>query len=540
MILGMMLCLLWCFLPLKSYADGTKKPTEKPGDRVFLIHADELRYDQFGPVPDAQIVKGRVQFQHNGATLWCDSAYFYQQSNSVKAFGHVRYVQGKGLSMTAERAVYDGMRQLLQARKNVVLRHGRQILYTDSLDYDRFNDYAYFFEGGRLVDGKDRLVSDWGDYNTKTREATFWYNVKMHNGKSVVTTDELHYDTKTSLAHVVGPSKIVQEGSVVTTQDGYFNNKTDKTELFGRSTVSDKEKDITGDSLYYSKKTGLARGIGNVIYVDKRHKNQLLAHRLSYNEKTGYGFATGRALAKDYSQGDTLFLHADSMKIYTFHINTDSVYRKVHCFHHVKAYRSDVQAICDSLVMNSKDSCMTMYRDPIVWNANRQILGEVIKVYFQDSTIREAQVIHQALSVERVPDKQHYNQLSARQINTYFVEGKVRRMIAFGNVKTIFYPVDEKDSTLQGHLYMETDTLKMFLSADRKLEKMWTPKNTGVMYPMTQIPPTKLKLPEFAWFEQLRPTNPQDVFVWRGKSANAVLKAVPRRAAPLQQFKDTP
>ena len=87
---------------------------------------------------------------------------------------------------------------------------------------------------------------------------------------------------------------------------------------------------------------------------------------------------------------------------------------------------------------------------------------------------------------------------------------------------------------------METDTLKMFLSADRKLEKMWTPKNTGVMYPMTQIPPTKLKLPEFAWFEQLRPTDPQDVFVWRGKAANAVLKAIPRRAVPLQQFKDTP
>ena len=327
---------------------------------------------------------------------------------------------------------------------------------------------------------------------------------------------------------------------MVTTQDGYFNNKTDHTELFGRSTVSDKEKDITGDSLYYNKKTGLARGLGNVVYVDKRHKNQLLAHRLSYNEKTGYGFATGRALAKDYSQGDTLYLHADSMKVYTFHLNTDSVYREVHCFRHVKAYRSDVQAICDSLVMNSKDSCMTMYRDPIVWNANRQILGEVIKVYFQDSTIREAQVIHQALSVEQIPDKQHFNQLSSRQINTYFVEGKVRRMVAFGNVKTIFYPIDEKDSTLQGHLYMETDTLKMFLSADRKLEKMWTPKNTGVMYPMTQIPPTKLKLPEFAWFEQLRPTDPQDVFVWRGKAANAVLKAIPRRAAPLQQFKDTP
>lgn len=89
--------------------------------------------------------------------------------------------------------------------------------YTDSLDFDRFNNYAYFFEGGRLVDGKDRLSSDWGDYNTQTREAVFWYNVKMHSSNRIITTDELHYDTKKSIAHVVGPSKIVQKGSVINT-----------------------------------------------------------------------------------------------------------------------------------------------------------------------------------------------------------------------------------------------------------------------------------------------------------------------------------
>ena len=48
-----------------------------------------------------------------------------------------------------------------------------------------------------------------------------------------------------------------------------------------------------------------------------------------YNEKTGKGFATKKALLKDYSQGDTLFMHADSLKIETMHINTDSAYRKV-------------------------------------------------------------------------------------------------------------------------------------------------------------------------------------------------------------------
>src|SRR3712207_3501514 len=151
-----------------------------------------------------------------------------------------------------------------------------------------------------------------------------------------------------------------------------------------------------------------ARGYGNVVYVDKKNKNELHCGRMHYNEQTGRGWATVNALAKDYSQKDTLYVHADSLKIYTFHINTDSVYRKVHCFDHVKAYRVDVQAVCDSMVINTKDSCMTMYRDPIVWNGGRQLLGERIDVYMNDSTVRYAKVTNQALSVELLPDKEHY------------------------------------------------------------------------------------------------------------------------------------
>ena len=531
-IIVVVLCLFELCLVSRSIAGTGKKADEK----VYLVHADELRYDQYGPVPDAQIVKGRVHFTHKGSSLWCDSAYFYQQSNSVKAFGHVRYVQGKEVSLKADRAAYDGIRQLLEARNNVVLTHGNKILYTDSLDYDRFNDYAYFFEGGRLVDGKDRLVSDWGDYNLKTREATFWYNVKMRSGDRTVTTDELHYDTQKSLAHVVGPSKIIQNGSVINTSDGYFDSKSDRAEMYGRSTVVDKDKEITGDSLFYNKRTGLARGLGNVIYVDKRNRNQLTGQRLIYNEKTGYGFATGHALVKDYSQEDTLYMHADSMKVYTFNINTDSMYRKVHCFNHVKVYRQDIQAICDSLVFNSQDSCMTMYRDPIAWTGTRQILGEIIKVYMNDSTVREAHVINQALSVERIPGEKYFNQLSSKEISGYFIKGKIRRVFASGNAKAIFYPIDDKDSTLQGHIYIETDTIKMFISPERQLEKIWTPKNTGVMLPMTQIPAEKLKLPEFAWFEELRPTDPEDVFYWRGKDEGSALKVIKRHEAPLQKI----
>lgn len=515
-----------------SWAASRKKG--KQDSRVYLVHADELRYDMNAGYPPAQIVKGRVSFRHQGATLTCDSAYFYQELNSVKAFGHVHYRQGDTLSLDCDHGDYDGQEQMMRARKDVVLKHRRQTLYTDSLDYDRLYSNAYFFEGGRLIDGNDRLSSDWGEYNTETREAVFYYNVRLTNGKRLITTDTLYYDTKISTAHVKGPSHVTQGNSAIDTEDGYFDTRTDQAQMFGRSTVVDGMKTITGDSLYYDDQTGQSEGIGNVVYIDKLNKNELHCGRLRYNEKTGYGFATINALIKDYSQRDTLYAHGDSMKIYTFNIGTDSVYRKVHLYDKVRAYRVDVQAVCDSMVFNSQDSCMTMYKDPIVWNVDRQLLGEEIRMYMNDSTIREARVIGQALSVEQVDEFDHYNQISSKEMDSYFEHGVIRRAVSFGNVCAVYYPIDEQDSSIVLMNYTETDTLRMYFTPERKLDKIWMPAATNTAYPLTQIPPSRLKLPQFAWFEYIRPRDKDDIFEWRGKSEEMKLKVVERKSPPKQ------
>ena len=530
------LCLFCFFLTCAVGAPYKKKKRQKTDERVYLVHADELKFDQYGQVPDAQVVRGKVHFTHAGSQLWCDSAYFFQESNSVEAFGHVHFKQGDTLSLTCDYADYDGADQMMHARRNVVLKHRTQTLYTDSLDYDRIYDLAYFFEGGKLVDGKDRLVSDWGAYSTATRQASFYYGVEMYSGKNHITTDTLHYDTRTSIAHVVGPSTITSKGSVVHTSDGYMNSRTDRSQLFGRSTIVDREKSITGDSLFHDNSNGDNEGFGNVVYIDRENKNELHADRLFYNEKTGFGYATRRALLLDYSQKDTLWMHSDSIKMYTFNIGTDSVYRKVHAFPHVRAYRTDVQAVCDSLVFNSQDSCMTMYRDPIAWNANRQLLGEEIRVYMNDSTIRKAEIINQALSVEQVDDKDHFNQISSTRMDAFFIDGAMRRADATGNVKSLYYNADSKDSVLTELNYLETDTLRMFLSRERQLQKIWASKSTGTMYPVTQIPPEKYRLPEFNWFDYVRPLDKNDIFDWRGKKDGSELKEIRRREAPVQKI----
>lgn len=525
------LCLTQAMRPSKKQ----RQPREK-GDRVHLLHADELYYDQYGDNPEAQILKGKVKFKHQGGTLNCDSAYFFQASNSFQAFGHVRYRQGDTLSLDCDRAEYDGLAQMMRARHNVVLHHRNQTLKTDSLDYDRLYDYAYFFEGGTLVDGKDRLISDWGEYYLSTREASFFFNVKLRSGDDLITTDTLYYDVTNSRAHVLGPSRIVSKSSVINTEDGYYNSHDKNAELYQRSTVVDGEKNMTADTLFYVK-NGESEGFGNVVYEDKENKNAITCDYFRYNDSTGNGFATKRPVMMDYSQKDTLWMHSDTLRIETFHIDTDSAYRKVHAYHKVRAYRIDVQAVCDSLVANSQDSCATMYKDPIVWyGPNRQLLGEVIKVYSNDSTIRFAHVIGQALAVELLSDSTHFNQLSSKEMRAYFEEGKARLGEAIGNVQSIYYPIDEKDSILIGHNYLETDTMRMFLSPEQQLQRIWASKSTATMYPVTQIPPQKLKLTNFAWFPQIRPVDKNDIFVWRGKGSEFELKEIKRNAPPLQKL----
>ena len=509
-----------------------KARTERKQDpkRVYLVHADVLHYDQYVN-PDAQILNGKVHFTHNGAKLLCDSAHFYEASNSFEAFGNVKMYQGDTLSLFSDYAYYDGNDEMAIARHNVILKHRKSTLYTDSLNYDRLYNVGYFFEGGKLVDNTSTLTSDWGEYHTDSHQALFNYDVQLKNNKFFLTSDTLYYNTDSHLAHVTGPSNITSKTSRIYTEDGYYNTETEKSELFGRSVMKDEGKTMVGDSVYYDSKTGISEAFNNVIYTDSINKNMLTGDYCYYDDEKGYAMATKKAVAIDFSQKDTLYMHADTFKIFTFNINTDSVYRKIHAYNKVRAYRVDAQAVCDSLVYNSKDSCMTMYKDPILWNQNQQLLGEEIYIFMKDSTINKVHVLGQALSVEQLNDSTYFNQCSSKEMFAYFENGEIRQGHAKDNVLIVYYPIDDSDSTIIGLNYTETTEMRMFLE-NRKMKRIWMPKAEGVLYPLTQVPPDKYFLPTYAWFDYVRPLNKEDIFNWRGKKEGTELKEEKKRKAP--------
>ena len=132
-------------------------------------------------------------------------------------------------------------------------------------------------------------------------------------------------------------------------------------------------------------------------------------------------------------------------------------------------------------------------------------------------------------------DTIHYNQIASRDMYAFFDDkGNVKENWAVSNVKIVYYPLDS-DSTIIGVNCAETDTMKMFVTPDQQLEKIWMSASKGTLYPLTQTPPDKHKLPSFAWFDYMRPVSKEDIFVWKPKTKGLELKKEKQRVAPKRQ-----
>ena len=59
----MVLCLLVLGLLSAISAPRQRGRRAAVDDRVYLVHSDVLKYDMYGPNPEAQIAKGHVEFR---------------------------------------------------------------------------------------------------------------------------------------------------------------------------------------------------------------------------------------------------------------------------------------------------------------------------------------------------------------------------------------------------------------------------------------------------------------------------------------------
>lgn len=305
-------------------------------DKVFLEHADSLfrpanEYEEF------QIVKGTVKFRQGGMWMFCDSAYYYPEKNSMDAFGHVEMRQGDTLFVYADKLYYDGLEKhatLVRgpSRDKVELKNRTVNLKTDSLDYDVMNERGWYTTGGVLQDDVNTLTSIYGEYSPNTKQAKFRDDVKLVNNKDgyKLRTSELDYNTETHIADINTHTVIEGANDTIVTTKGWYDTRTDHAQLTSRSTIThrDSANNVTwleGDSIIYDKLTRLSRAYmfrdkskhqQPMVLTDTARKVQLIGGYGEYNDSTRTAMATEYPLLIEYSRPDSLFLRADTILSY--------------------------------------------------------------------------------------------------------------------------------------------------------------------------------------------------------------------------------
>ena len=474
-------------------------------EKVYLLHADSLTFDAQMSA-DYKVLHGNVQFRKDSMYMYCDSAYFYEQNNSLDAFGNVRMEQGDTLFIYGDVLYYDGKEELAELRNNVQLINRNVTLYTDSLNYDMADNLGYYFVGGSIVDDKNELVSVYGEYSPSTKDARFNYEVVLTNADYIIYSDTLTYNTDSKMSYLFGPSTIVSDDNLIKTTLGWYDTANDLAMLLDRSQLIGDHRMLSGDTLYYDRNNGLGEAFGNMFMIDSTQSVIMEGQYGFYNEKTDYTFATDSARVMEFSRQDTLYMHADTLMSF---YDADST-RILRAFYGVRFYRVDAQGVCDSLQYLARDSTLTMYDEPILWSGEQQIFGDTIRMFFNDSTIDRAHVINTAFATQ-LKEGQYYDQMEGNEIKAFFEDNEMRRIETSGNVVAIFYP-QERDSTITGMFHTNASFLNIYLrNNEMEKMKMW-PAVKGKMYPLEMLTKEIMFLSRYIWYGERRPLDKDDIY----------------------------
>lgn len=490
---------------------------------VYLIHSNSLNFDE-KRLPNAQILRGDVVFRHDEALMYCDSAYFFDKQNSLHAFSNVRFVQGDTLFGYGDALYYDGNTKIARIRNNVRLVHFETVLTTDSLNYNRKSDLAYYFSGGKIVDNLNTLTSIWGQYHPRSKQAEFRHDVVLVNPNFTLTSDTLKYNTESHIADIVGPTTIVyEEETTILSTNGQYNTETEQSELYDRSKVIHTDgKTMTGDTIFYDKKVGFGRVWGNMEMRDTVQKATLYGNYGEMYEEDSRGFATDSALMVDWSdEEDYGYMHADTLFTEDVHYNytdslsldsvvIDTTYKRIRAHHGVRLYRTDMQAVCDSLVYNGLDSIMTLYIEPVCWNEQNQISADSIEIFMKDGKVDYAKGTGAALTVKQETDR-YFDQMSGKVMKAYIRDGELKMVDVSGNAETIFYPKEDNGDFI-GMNTTQSSNVQIFFVNEEVEHVLFTTETIGTMYPLDQIPIGADQLHAFFWATQERPLKPGDVF----------------------------
>lgn len=409
--------------------------------KIEIKQANTLKYSKNIGENSRRLI-GDVIFFHDSVYMYCDSAWFYSESNSFKAFGNVKISQSDSLTISGQKLHYNGNTKTAELFTNVVLTHANYVLKTNHLIYNRLIQTGHYTNGGTILNNDTKLTSKKGWYYSKNEQMNFSDSVVLYNPDYTIACDSMLYFAKQEISYYKGNTCMIMDSNFVYCKNG-MHNAQNKTVYFTDSVkIISKEQILFADSVFYNQNTGENFAHKNIQIIDTTQNTILMGNYAYSLDSTEYMMLTDSAVAIFVDDTDSLYMHGDTLKSILQTDSTDSTYRDLCVYYNVRFFRTDLQGKCDSLIYSTQDSVIKMFNKPILWTDSTQMNAEQINIYKNENQISHI-ILNQEAFISTEHDSVRYDQIKGKEIIAYFDEGELAQMLVSGNALSIYYMLDD-------------------------------------------------------------------------------------------------
>ncbi len=490
-------------LPLLLFSSTVTFAQQKK--RVYIEQADYLEADE-KIASNAQRLVGNVRIRHEGILMWCDSAYTYTGTNRVDAYGNVHINQGDTLDLFARKIYYNGDINFASAYHNVILINKNTTLYTDTLYYDLAANTGYYNNHGRIVDSTNTLISVIGKYFIDTNLIHFTQNVEAFNDNYTLNSDTLVYHTQTGRISIYGPTTIRDSSNTIYAEEGWYDTNSGEAELLKNPEVFNDTQKLKANFIKYNDSDGNVIALRNVFIEDFEKNTIVTGHSAIFNEKLETATVTDSALFMMYSEKDTLFLHADTLRTIPDTLANEQI---ILAWHGTRFFRSDLQGLCDSLVYFTKDSLVQLFHNPVIWSERHQLSADFIEIKQNSNAPDELHLFDNSFIISKL-DSGRFDQIKGREMMGYIVNNKLTKIDVNGSGQTLYYA--RQDEEIIGLNRVESSRISLRFRDERIFRISFLQAPEGVLKPLFSLTEEEKTLRGFDWKSNIRPLSRHDVF----------------------------
>ena len=301
---------------------GTSQP-DQPEKKLI-----DLRADLTGPIApgdSAIFLVGNFAAQHNGAVITCDSAVRYSDKK-IEFFGNV-LINKNTTYVYGDRADYDGETNEARVYSDLIkVVDGDATLYTYKFAFNTLDNIGIFADGGILINRDNLLESVRGYYYADTKELICVERVEMRNDEYQLKGDSVVYNMATDQARYFEHTNIWnKDGDYLYADRGAYDKADTLYSVTRNGYILTEKQEVWSDSIDYYRALDHAILRRDIQIDDTEHKVLAFGDYGAYWKQPGDAFLTRRpaVISYDLSQGDSLFMRADSMFLFTRNTKDD-------------------------------------------------------------------------------------------------------------------------------------------------------------------------------------------------------------------------